>query len=127
MTTYQQLASELKSALSACRPIAAQPAAKRPYVRRKVFIPKLRRSVYPSQTPEANRRRYEKMLREKSLPGWRKKYGRKQIKLLFPAIAEIMGITETAARGRFYRKDLRPPTIPKEVLTLARRKIKTMR
>jgi hypothetical protein len=75
------------------------------------------RKCFPSDHPKRRRERYLKMRANRKPTAYSIKYGTLRIKMLFPAIAEELGISEDNARVRYYRGQ-----VPVAVLKLAKRK-----
>ena len=78
------------------------------------------KTSYPSQTPEKNRLRYEKMMRKRPMTKRRKEYGRIHSKELFEKLGAELGCSESAARMRYYRKTIKKETVKKVRKTLDR-------
>jgi len=93
-TDYRRLAAEVGDSLAKYKPAQARKPWKK---------------VFPSQTPAAVRARYLKFRREHK--PYSSRYGTVGIKILFPAIAKELGITEANARVRYYRGQINPGLI----------------
>ncbi len=73
---------------------------------RRTPVEKKSEKVYESQSPARRRERYLKWKAAQPDTANKRRYDRINVKELFAEIAEILGISEAAARGRYYRKQL---------------------
>jgi len=105
MTNYQQLANELKDALARYRPVAAHDFN--------------RRSASLRRTDPLVARKYYLKWRAKNPPRTAagKRWGKVGLNRILKNLSELLGISTSAARGRYYRNQ-----VPKRIVEQAKAK-----